>query len=93
LGDKLRNAAPANAFHDLIVVLLGKQSIAVIPIFKILCGVGLLQSVTATTGWVYQSQGRNCSMVFGAQGLVHLDEAPKGVEPPSTTTTSICHQV
>ena len=44
--------------ENLIVVLLGKQWIGVIPIFKILCGVGLLHSITATVGWIYQSQGR-----------------------------------
>ena len=42
----------------LMLALLGKQWAETIPIFKILCGVGLLQSITATAGWVYQSQGR-----------------------------------
>jgi O-antigen/teichoic acid export membrane protein len=42
----------------LILALLGKPWAEVIPIFKILCGVGLLQSITTTMGWIYQSQGR-----------------------------------
>ena len=42
----------------LILALLGQRWAEVIPIFKILCVVGLLQSITATTGWIYQSQGR-----------------------------------
>jgi O-antigen/teichoic acid export membrane protein len=41
-----------------VLALLGKKWAEVIPIFKILCGVGLLQSITATMGWIYQSQGR-----------------------------------
>jgi O-antigen/teichoic acid export membrane protein len=43
---------------DLILALLGQRWAEVIPIFKVLCGVGLLQSITTTTGWIYQSQGR-----------------------------------
>jgi O-antigen/teichoic acid export membrane protein len=42
----------------LVLALLGKRWAEMIPIFKILCGVGLLQSITATGGWIYQSQGR-----------------------------------
>jgi PST family polysaccharide transporter len=42
----------------LVLALLGQRWAEVIPIFKILCGVGLVQSITATMGWIYQSQGR-----------------------------------
>jgi O-antigen/teichoic acid export membrane protein len=44
--------------EHLILTLLGAGWAAVIPIFKILCGLGLLQSITTTNGWIYQSQGR-----------------------------------
>jgi O-antigen/teichoic acid export membrane protein len=44
--------------EHLIPGLLGNQWVGVIPIFKILCVVGLLQSITTTIGWIYQSQGR-----------------------------------
>ncbi len=43
--------------NHLILTLLGTKWAEVIPIFKILCGVGLLQSITTTMGWIYQSQG------------------------------------
>lgn len=42
----------------LIAVLLGGQWAGSVPIFRILCVVGLVQSVTATAGWLYQSHGR-----------------------------------
>jgi O-antigen/teichoic acid export membrane protein len=42
----------------LVLALLGQRWAEVLPIFKILCGVGLVQSITATVGWIYQSQGR-----------------------------------
>jgi O-antigen/teichoic acid export membrane protein len=41
-----------------IRVLCGPQWLAAIPIFKILCVVGLLQSIGATGGWIFTSQGR-----------------------------------
>ena len=41
-----------------IRVLCGKQWLPAIPVFKILCGVGLLQSVGTTVGWIFTSQGR-----------------------------------
>jgi len=41
-----------------IRVLCGKQWLAVIPVFKILCGVGMYQSVGTTVGWILTSQGR-----------------------------------
>jgi len=42
----------------LILALLGDKWVEVIPIFKIYCWVGLLQSIWTTIGWIYQSQGR-----------------------------------
>ena len=58
--------------EQLILVLLGRQWLEVVPIFKILCGVGLLQSITGTVGWIYHSQGRTALMfkmaVIGSLG-------------------------
>ncbi len=42
----------------LILGLLGDKWAAVIPLFKIFCCVGLLQSITTTTGLINISQGR-----------------------------------
>jgi O-antigen/teichoic acid export membrane protein len=58
----------------LIMVLLGKQWIDVIPIFKILCGVGLIQSISGTFAWIYHSQARTALMfrmtVLGSLGCI-----------------------
>ncbi len=54
----------------LIRVLLGSQWAGSVPIFRILCVVGVLQSVTATAGWLYQSHGRTSWML--RWGVVNL---------------------
>ena len=41
-----------------VLALLGTQWSAVIPVLKLFCWVGLIQSVLATVGWIYTSQGR-----------------------------------
>ena len=41
-----------------VIVLIGQRWIDMIPVLRILCIVGLLQSVVSTTGWIYNSQGR-----------------------------------
>ena len=60
--------------EQLILVLLGREWLGVIPIFKILCGVGLLQSITGTSRWIYHSQGRTALMfkmsVTGSLGCI-----------------------
>ncbi len=44
--------------EPLVLTLLGGQWQGAIEIFRILCVVGLLQTVTATAGWIYQARGR-----------------------------------
>ena len=41
-----------------VLALFGPQWEAMIPILQILCAVGLIQPIHATTGWLYISQGR-----------------------------------
>jgi O-antigen/teichoic acid export membrane protein len=41
-----------------ILTLYGAKWAGVVPILQILCVAGLMQPVAATTGWIYQSQGR-----------------------------------
>jgi len=41
-----------------ILALLGDKWAEVIPILKIFCWVGLIQSISTTVGWIYTSQGR-----------------------------------
>jgi O-antigen/teichoic acid export membrane protein len=51
-----------------ILALLGNKWAGVIPVFKIFCLVGLLQSIWTTVGWIYQSQGR--TGLYFAMGLI-----------------------
>ncbi|HZM87395.1 MAG TPA: MOP flippase family protein, partial [Blastocatellia bacterium] len=57
-----------------ILSLYGAQWVAVAPILQILCIVGLLQSLTSPTGWIYTSQGKTDWMfwwgIFGSTTLV-----------------------
>ena len=46
------------AAEPLVLTLYGTTWSAVVPILQILCAAALLQSVSTTVGWVYQSQGR-----------------------------------
>jgi O-antigen/teichoic acid export membrane protein len=48
---------------DFIAAVYGPKWIAVIPVFRILCIVGLLQSIGFTVGWLFQSQGRTDLML------------------------------
>ncbi len=45
-----------------VLAVFGPRWTEVTPILRILCVVGLLQSVTSTTGWLFQSQGRTDQM-------------------------------
>ena len=44
--------------NHFVLALLGTQWSEVIPILKLFCWVGLIQSVLATVGWIYTSQGQ-----------------------------------
>lgn len=52
----------------LILAILGDKWAGVIPLLKIFCWVGLLQSITATGGWIYVSQGR--TGLYFTMGLI-----------------------
>lgn len=41
-----------------ILALLGDKWAEVIPLFKIFCWVGMIESIWTTVGWIYLSQGR-----------------------------------
>jgi O-antigen/teichoic acid export membrane protein len=45
--------------HELVLVLLGEQWLAAVPVFQILAIAGLVQIVSSTTGWLYVSSGRS----------------------------------
>lgn len=41
-----------------VIVLFGSKWISLIPILRVFCLVGMLQSIGTTVGWIYTSQGR-----------------------------------
>jgi PST family polysaccharide transporter len=42
----------------IVHLLLGEKWVGVIPIFQVLCILGIFQSITTNTGWIFLSQGR-----------------------------------
>ena len=44
--------------ENFVLALMGQQWMEVIPILKIFCFIGLIQSIGTTVGWIYISQGR-----------------------------------
>lgn len=44
---------------DFVLVVFGSKWSEMIPVLRVLCIVGMLQSVNATVGWIYNSQGRS----------------------------------
>lgn len=51
---------------DLIPSLLGTRWAPAIPIVKLFCWVGLIQSIGSTTGWIFLSQGRSRALIYEA---------------------------
>lgn len=51
-----------------VLALYGARWVAVIPVLRILCLLGMVQSLTATTGWIFQSQGRTDRMFKWGMG-------------------------
>lgn len=43
---------------EFVLALLGTKWAELIPVLRIFCVLGLIQSISATVGWIYQSQGR-----------------------------------
>jgi O-antigen/teichoic acid export membrane protein len=44
--------------RSFVLALFGEKWAAMIPILQVFCLLGTLQSISYTTGWIYQSQGR-----------------------------------
>jgi PST family polysaccharide transporter len=53
---------------DFVLALYGLEWRAVIPPLRIFCLLGLVQSIGATVGWIYQSQGRTDLMLKWSLG-------------------------
>ncbi len=46
------------AAEPFILVVYGEKWREVVPVFRILCLLGMVQSITSTVGWIFQTQGR-----------------------------------
>ena len=58
-----------------VLALLGPKWVSVVPVLRILCLVGIMQSLATTVGWIYSSQGRTdlmfrWGMVAGTIGII-----------------------
>ena len=71
-----------------VLILFGDKWAEVIPVFRILCVTGLIQSVGTTVGWIYTSQGSTglmfrwaigAGLIFGAGMVVGLHWGIEGV--------------
>ena len=45
--------------EEFVLTIFGPKWVGMIPALRVLCLVGLMQSVNATVGWIYNSQGRS----------------------------------
>ena len=44
---------------DFVLVIFGSKWLEMIPVLRVLCIVGMVQSINSTVGWIYNSQGRS----------------------------------
>lgn len=65
----------------LILMLVGEKWSPVAPVFRILCGVGMLQSITSTGVWIFQATGRTDVMFrwHVLRGLVMIGAIVVGI--------------
>lgn len=45
--------------EDFVLIIFGSKWAGMIPVLRVLCIVGMLQSINGTVGWIYNSQGRS----------------------------------
>lgn len=79
--------------HNFVLVIFGAKWLPMVRTLQILSLVGLLQSVGATTGWLYQSQGRTDWMFkWGVgTGLLALLSFSIGTYLGSIETVALCY--
>jgi len=80
---------------DFVFALFGQKWVEVIPILRILCLIGMLQSLVTTVGWIYTSQGRTdwlfrWGIVAGSAGIISFIA---GVWVGSIRAVAICYAV
>lgn len=78
-----------------VLALLGPRWSEVIPILRVFCLVGAVQSLSTTTGWIYQSQGRTDMMFrwgLGA-GILLIGSILIGIWMGNIYYVSICYAI
>lgn len=76
-----------------VFALLGNEWAGVIPILRIFCLLGMVQSIGSTVGWIYQSQGRTDWMFrwgIGA-GTLLIFSIVLGVFLGSIESVAVCY--
>jgi O-antigen/teichoic acid export membrane protein len=81
--------------EDFVLTLYGEKWSGVTPVLQILCVVGMIQSLVATAGWIFQSQGRTdwmlrWGLVSGALGILSF---VLGVYIGSIEAVALCYAV
>jgi PST family polysaccharide transporter len=78
-----------------VLALLGPKWKDVIPVLRVLCTVGIMQSITATVGWIYTSQGRTDLMFrWGiAAGTIGIISFIVGIWIGSVIAVAYCYAI
>lgn len=78
-----------------ILAVYGSKWAGVIPILRIFCFAGLIQSITSTTGWIYQSQGRAGWMFRWSfiSGIILVGSIVVGIQIGSLEAVAICYTI
>jgi PST family polysaccharide transporter len=81
--------------ESFILAVFGSKWAEMIPILRIFCVIGLIQSIVSTVGWIYYSQGRTDLMFrWGiAAGTVGITSFTLGVWIGSVQAVASCYAV
>jgi O-antigen/teichoic acid export membrane protein len=78
-----------------VLALLGYQWKSVIPVLRILSLLGMVQSISTTVGWIYQSQGRTDWMLRWsiAAGIILITSFIVGIWIGSILAVATCYAI
>jgi O-antigen/teichoic acid export membrane protein len=78
-----------------VIFLLGPQWVDVIPVLRIFCFVGMIQSISTTIGWIYNSQGRtDVQFLWGiGSGVLLMGSFVAGILIGNIVAVALCYAV
>ena len=78
-----------------VLVLFGQKWVNLIPILKVFCLLGMLQSIGTTVGWIYNSQGRtDWQFLWGiASGSLLIISIIIGIIIGSVLSVAVCYTI